>query len=134
MQIVQSFIERALGSNLVFENYEKNTFNSTNIDNLQAGKEGIEYSWLTRNLNRDNFSICLVSHITGSRITPEIQVLTPGYLNSTFFQYYYPESYLPDSDDYWKLPNSILDGFNSIYTGENGQQSVGHYDPKDTIT
>lgn len=40
---------------------------------------------------------------------------------------------MPDSDDYWKLPNSILDGFNSIYTGENGQQSVGHYDPKDTI-
>lgn len=69
MQIVQSFIERALGSNLVFENYEKNTFNTTNIDKYLSEKEGIEYSWLSRNLNRDNITISLVSHITSNRIT-----------------------------------------------------------------
>lgn len=34
MQIIQSFIERALGSNLVFENYEKKTFDTQKINDF----------------------------------------------------------------------------------------------------
>lgn len=72
-----------------------------------------------------------MSHISKQKITPEIQVLSPSYLNSTFFEYYFPEKYLSDSSSYSKLPNSILDGFNSIYTD---QGSVGRYNASDTIT
>lgn len=70
MQIIQSFIERALGSNLVFENYEKKTFDTQKINDFLDENEELEYSWLSKGLSRDNVSITLISHISGSNIEP----------------------------------------------------------------
>lgn len=40
---------------------------------------------------------------------------------------------MPDYSNYWKLPNSIHDGFNSIYDGDYGAESVGKFNPDDSI-
>lgn len=45
-------------------------------------------------------SIELISHISNSKLTPEFQVLSPSYLNASFFQYYYPEFYMTDYTGY----------------------------------
>jgi hypothetical protein len=56
--------------------------------------------------------------------------MTPGYLSASYYEYYVPESYLTNYN-YSKLPNGILDGFDTIY---NGNESVGRYNPSETFT
>ena len=48
IQIVESFINRALGANLVFENYEDKTFNSSLISSYLDQQPDIKYSWLSK--------------------------------------------------------------------------------------
>lgn len=116
------------------ENYEKNTFNTSSVNAYLDTKPDLEYSWLSRNLNRKNIEFSFISHVYGDDVWGDFKVLTPKYLNSTFYQYYFPEEYLTDSGGYWQLPNGLPDGFNSIYTGVGGSESVGKFNPNDTLT
>lgn len=54
IEIIESFIKRALGSDLVMENYEKNTFNTLAVSSYLNTIPSLQYCWLSRNLNRDN--------------------------------------------------------------------------------
>ena len=133
IQIIESFIERALGSDLVFENYGRKVFDAQAVNQYLSGKEGIEWAWLSERLDRDGVHMFFISPVSGEHITPEFQVLSPNYLNATLYEYYYPDEYMPESSSYLRLPNSVPNGFNSIYTGPNWSESVGHFDPNDTI-
>lgn len=66
IKIIESFIKRALGANLVFENYEDKTFNTSLINDYLSEQDDVRYSWLSRDLSRKDFSISLISHISGA--------------------------------------------------------------------
>lgn len=71
--------------------------------------------------------------ISNNRINANIKILTDGYLNSTYYDFYYPEEYIKaDMDTYTRLPNGVYDGFCSIYD-QNGN-SKGKYNENDTLT
>jgi hypothetical protein len=63
-------------------------------------------------------------------VTAVFKVVSSNYLDTTFYEYYYPEKYIPNNN-YEVLPNGISNGFRSIYS-PNGE-SIGNYDPGDTI-
>jgi hypothetical protein len=71
--------------------------------------------------------------VSSKPVTAIFKVVSSNYLETTFYDYYYPEKYMSTGlADYQVLPNGVINGFNSIYTRSG--DSVGRYDPSDTIT
>jgi len=44
------------------------------------------------------------------------KVMTPNYLDSAFYEYYYPQDYIQDNiSSYRVLPNRVYNGFDALY-------------------
>lgn len=70
------------------------------------------------------------------KISCQWKVMTPNYLESSFYEYYYPQSYIDENiSQYRTLPNGVKNGFDALYKydGNFNNQSLGKYDPNDTM-
>lgn len=68
--------------------------------------------------------------------TCAFRAVTPDFLHVAFYQYYYPELYYePTLSELEILPNGVRNGYTTLYRydGEGNSQSIGKYDPSDTI-
>ncbi len=64
------------------------------------------------------------------------KIICSGFLNSTYFKYYFPEQYMStEVDAYETLSNGLQNGFNSLYKYDKlfNNRSMGKFDPNDTI-
>lgn len=65
------------------------------------------------------------------------KVMTPNYLDSSYYEYYYPQNYMAENiSSYRVLPNGVVNGFDALYRydGAFNNESIGKYDPQDTMT
>jgi hypothetical protein len=88
--IIQSFIERQLGAELVLENYEKNTFDRESIEDYLDRTGGLKYSWLSNDLDNRKVELQFEGIIKSQPVTSIFKVISSNYLNTTFYEYYYP--------------------------------------------
>lgn len=62
--------------------------------------------------------------------------MSPNYLDSSFYEYYYPQSYIEENvSSYRTLPNGVKNGFDSLYKNDGmyNNQSIGKYDGNNTM-
>lgn len=61
--------------------------------------------------------------------------MSPNYLDSSFYEYYYPQSYIEENVSYRTLPNGVKNGFDSLYKNDGmyNNQSIGKYDGNNTM-
>ena len=65
-------------------------------------------------------------------VTAIFKVVSNNYLDTTYYEYYYPERYFDEEkSSYEVLPNGVVNGFSALFT--SGGRSRGKYDPYDTI-
>lgn len=96
--------------------------------------KGLKYSWFSNDLDNKKMAITFQGIVSDKPVKALFKIVTSNYLDTTYYQYYYPESYIEsDKSGYQQLPNSIYNGFSSIYNKDTGK-SIGRFDPLDTIT
>lgn len=119
------------------ENYEAKTLNRTQIETYLNSIQGANYAWFSENLNRKDLLIVFETITNKKTVSSRFQIVAHNYLNVAYYEYYYPERYEQDSlGDLQVLPNSVLNGFSSLYSpeGPDPSRSRGRYDPSDTQT
>jgi|JI6StandDraft_1071083.scaffolds.fasta_scaffold40169_1 hypothetical protein len=130
IKLIKSFINRGLGSDLVLQNYDEG-FNVSKINAYLAQHNStVSYAWLSSGLSRKDLQFRFIDNRrSDKKVGCDFKVFSPGYMDATYYEYYVPDAYLAGWD-YSQLPNGLNNGFDTIYNGSN---SVGHYDPNNTI-
>ncbi len=97
----------------------------------------VKYSWISSDINSDDVKLELINQMDPVRkIFCQWKVMTPNYLDSAFYEYYYPQNYMTQNvSDYRVLPNGVVNGFDSLYKYDSkfNNESIGRYDPSDTM-
>lgn len=130
VRLIQSFIMRALGADLVLKNNEIR-FNVSKIEDfLNQHSNKVEYAWISSGVVYGDLDIRFVdSRNPDDDYSFDMRVTSPNFLSTTYYDYYVPESYW-NNYTYSPLPNGVLNGFDSIY---DGNVSRAGYDPNDTF-
>lgn len=95
IKLIQSFINRGLGSDLVLENYDEG-FNVSRINSyLEQHSDKVQYAWLSGGLSRKNVRLEFIDNRRADKsISCDFKVFSPSFMNASYYEYYVPDAYL----------------------------------------